>query len=82
MFYSGIDQHKLDSVITTYNDSGVRLRQRRLRNDRTALVRYFSDFPGPHRAVVESTGAGTGSATCSLPKGSTCSWPTPRASMP
>lgn len=57
MFYSGIDQHKLDSVITTYNDSGERLRQRRLRNDRATLVRYFSEFPGPHRAVVESTGS-------------------------
>lgn len=57
MFYSGIDQHKLDSVITTYNDSGERLRQRRLRNDRATIVRYFSAFPGPHRAVVESTGS-------------------------
>lgn len=56
MFYSGIDQHKLDSVITTYNASGERLRQRRLRNDRSAIVRYFAEFPGPHRAVVETTG--------------------------
>jgi len=57
VFYSGIDQHKLDSVITTYNAAGERLRQHRLRNDRAALVRYFAAFPGPHRAVVESTGS-------------------------
>lgn len=57
MFYSGIDQHTLDSVITTCNDSGERLRQRRLRNDRGAIIRYFAEFPGPHRAVVESTGS-------------------------
>jgi transposase len=56
VLYSGIDQHKLDSVITTYSASGERLRQRRLRNERSALVRYFAEFPGPHRAVVETTG--------------------------
>jgi transposase len=56
VLYSGIDQHKLDSVITTYNASGERLRQRRLRNDRSAIVRYFAEFPGPHRAVVDTSG--------------------------
>lgn len=56
MFYSGIDQHQLDSVVTTYNASGERLRQRRLRKDRAALVRYVAEFPGPYRAVVVTTG--------------------------
>jgi len=56
MFFSGIDQHKLDSTITTYNVQGERVGQRRLRNDRAAILRYFAQYPGPHRAVVESTG--------------------------
>ena len=56
MYTSGIDQHKRDSVITTYNAAGERVRQERLPNRRAVLVHYFSAFPGPHQAVVESTG--------------------------
>jgi transposase len=56
MWYSGIDQHKRDSVITTYGPDGPRVKQARVANTPLALAQYFADFPGPHQAVVESTG--------------------------
>lgn len=56
MYYSGIDQHKRDCVITTYDDAGHRVKQQRVPNTRDRLRRYFTEFSGPHRAVVESTG--------------------------
>ena len=56
MYTSGIDQHQRDSVITTYNGDGERVRQARVPNRPAALLRYFAAFPGPHQAVVETTG--------------------------
>lgn len=56
MYTSGIDQHKRDSVVTTYDAAGERVRQARLPNHRAVISRYFAAFPGPHQAVVESTG--------------------------
>ena len=57
MFYSGIDQHKRDSYITTYGPDGEVVKQERVPNTPLLLQRYFAQFPGPHRAVVESTGS-------------------------
>jgi transposase len=56
MYYSGIDQHKRDCMITTYDDAGHRVKQQRVPNSRDRLRRYFTEFTGPHQAVVESTG--------------------------
>jgi len=56
MWYSGIDQHKRDSVITTYGPDGPRVKQARVANTPLVMAQYFADFPGPHKAVVESTG--------------------------
>ncbi len=56
MYYSGIDQHKRDCMITTYDDAGRRVKQQRVPNSRDRLRRYFTEFTGPHQAVVESTG--------------------------
>ena len=56
MYYSGIDQHKRDCMITTYDDGGQRVKQQRVPNDRQRLRSYFTPFAGPHQAVVESTG--------------------------
>jgi transposase len=56
MYTTGIDQHKRDSVLTTYDAAGERVRQVRLPNSPAALVRYFAAFAGPHQAVVETTG--------------------------
>ena len=56
MFYSGIDQHKHNCMITTYDANGQRVKQQRVLNSRAQLRRYFAAFSGPHQAVVESTG--------------------------
>ena len=57
MFYSGIDQHKRDSMITMYDADGHLVKQARVPNDRARLRAYFAALPGPHKAVVESTGS-------------------------
>lgn len=64
MWYSGIDQHKRDSVITTYGPDGPRVNQARVPNTPLALQAYCAQFPGPHRAVVESTGSWYWLADC------------------
>ncbi len=57
MWHSGIDQHKQYCVITTYGPEGPRVKQARVPSTPLALEQYFAEFPGPHQAVVESTGA-------------------------
>jgi hypothetical protein len=56
MYFSGIDQHKAFSVITTLAADGARLAQASLPNERATLLGYFAQLPGPHRAGVEATG--------------------------
>ena len=56
MYFSGIDQHKASSVITTLRADGERVAQATLPNHRATLLQYFAQFPGRHRAVVEATG--------------------------
>jgi len=56
MWHSGIDQHKQFGVITTYGPEGPRVKQSRVPSTSLEVARYFAEFPGPHRAVVESTG--------------------------
>lgn len=56
MFFTGIDQHKHSSVLTTVTASGERLAQVTLPNRRPLLRQYFAQFPVPHQAVVEATG--------------------------
>lgn len=56
MWHSGIDQHKPYCVITTYGAEGPRVKQARVASTPVALQQYFAAFPGPHQAVVESTG--------------------------
>jgi transposase len=56
MFYTGIDQHRLRSTVTTFGATGERVAEATLPNDPATLRRYFAQFPGPHHAVVEATG--------------------------
>ena len=56
MFYSGIDQHKHTSVITTLRATGEQVAQVTLPNRRVVLAEHFRQFAGPHQAVVEATG--------------------------
>ena len=57
MYYSGIDQHERDSFITTYDSNGTVVKQMRVKNKPLLIQSYFAQFPGPHKAVVESTGS-------------------------
>jgi transposase len=62
MWYSGSDQHKALSLITTYGAEGLRVKQARVASSALTLQQYFAEFPGPHQAVVESTGGWYGLA--------------------
>jgi transposase len=69
MWYSGIDQHKQFCVITTYGADGPRVKQARVASTPLALQQYCAEFPGPHRAVVESTGGWYWLADTLAPRG-------------
>jgi transposase len=56
MWYSGIDPHKAFCLITTYGPEGPAVKQARVASTAIALQHYYAQFPGPHQAVVESTG--------------------------
>jgi transposase len=56
MYFTGIDQHRLSSVLTTLTDTGERVAQVTLPNDRRLLTAYSAQFPGSHQAVVGATG--------------------------
>jgi transposase len=56
VFYTGIDQHRRSSVFTTYTEGGQVVGHAMLPNEPLRLRRYFAQFPGSHRAVVEATG--------------------------
>jgi transposase len=56
VFYTGIDQHRRSSVLTTYTDAGQAVGHATLPNEPVRLRHYFAQFPGSHRAVVEATG--------------------------
>ena len=55
MFYSGIDLHRDNSMITTINDSGAVIKQQKMPNDELAILNYFFSMGRQHRAVVEAT---------------------------
>ena len=56
MFSSGIDQHKLFSIIVTINDDGVFVEQAEFKNNNFNILNYIV-YPGnDHSATVETTG--------------------------
>ena len=55
MYYSGIDLHSDNSVISTIDENGTVVKQQRVENIDEHLLGYFHSLPGPHQAVVEST---------------------------
>jgi hypothetical protein len=69
MWSTGIDRHREFCVVTTYGPEGPRVKQARGASTALALAPYFAEFPGPHRAVVESTGGGYGLADALAPLG-------------
>ena len=55
MFYSGIDLHKDNCVISTVNQQGEMIKQSKLPNHNISIIHYFNEVGKPHKAVVEST---------------------------
>ena len=51
MFYSGIDLHKDNCLITTINDGGELVRQERLPNVPEIILAYFATLGGSHNTV-------------------------------
>lgn len=56
MFYSGIDQHKLFSYITTVDSDGIVIKEAKLNNNSFEILNYFSSLGKEHSATVETTG--------------------------
>lgn len=56
MYYSGIDQHKLFSYITTVNTDGKIIKEARVNNNINELSDYFASLGKEQTATVESTG--------------------------
>jgi transposase len=56
MFYSGIDQHKLFSYITTVDSDGNIVKESKLNNNLFEITNYFNSIGNEHIATVETTG--------------------------
>lgn len=55
IFYTGIDQHKQNSVFATTDADGTIVKEAKLKNNPSLIQNYFLSLPGRHVAVVEST---------------------------
>jgi len=56
MYYTGIDQHKRTSYLTTVDNEGVIVKQADIKNTTHDILNYFNQLDGPHQATVEATG--------------------------
>lgn len=56
MFYSGVDQHKLFSYITTVDSDGKIIKEAKLINNDFEIINYFNSIGKDHSATVETTG--------------------------
>lgn len=56
MYYTGIDQHKRTSYLTTVDNDGVIVNQANIKNTTHDILNYFNQFDGKHEATVETTG--------------------------
>jgi transposase len=56
MYYTGIDQHKRTSYLTTVDNKGIILKQANVKNTSHDILNYFHQFKGKHIATVETTG--------------------------
>ena len=56
MYYSGIDQHKLFSYITTVDSDGKIIKEAKLNNNSFEILNYFNSLGKEHIATVETTG--------------------------
>jgi len=56
MYYTGIDQHKNTSYLTTVDSKGIIIKQSNLKNTSFNILNYFNSIKGEHKATVETTG--------------------------
>lgn len=55
VYFTGIDQHKRTSFLTTLDQDGDIVRSSKLKNNPEAIRAYFRTLPGKHHATVETT---------------------------
>jgi len=55
IYYTGIDQHKRSSYLTTVDAAGDIVRSQKLKNNPDAIRAYFRTLGGEHDVTVEST---------------------------
>lgn len=55
VYFTGIDQHKQTSFLTTLDQDGNILRSTKLKNNPDSIRTYFRTLPGVHHATVETT---------------------------
>ncbi|NOX64822.1 MAG: IS110 family transposase [Chlorobi bacterium] len=55
MYYTGIDQHKRTSYLTTVDSKGIIIQQANLKNTCHDILNYFNSIKGKHQATVETT---------------------------
>ena len=56
MYYTGIDQHKHTSYLTTVDNKGVIIKQANLKNTPHDILNYFYQLKGKYLSTVETTG--------------------------
>jgi hypothetical protein len=52
MFYSGIDQHKLFSYITTVNNDGIIIKDAKVNNTSFDILNYFNSIGKDHTSQL------------------------------
>ncbi len=55
VYFTGIDQHKRTSFLTTLDSDGDIVRSVKLKNNPDSIRAYFRTLPGEHHATVETT---------------------------
>jgi len=55
VYFTGIDQHKHTSFLTTLDQDGDIVRSTKLKNNPGSIRAYFNTLPGEHHATVETT---------------------------
>ena len=55
IYYTGIDQHKRNSQLTTLDADGGIVRSSKVKNNPDAIRTYFRTLPGTHMATTETT---------------------------
>ena len=53
IYYTGIDQHKRNSQLTTLDADGGIVRSSKVKNNPDAIRTYFRTLPGTHMATTE-----------------------------